>query len=76
MKPGAVETVRNVIRAQAPYWGCLRLYERKIPEDLAVFAASMRESKVQDQEGEEEEEEGGQGVELLSRSFRKMEVES
>ena len=70
VKPGAVETVRNVIRAQAPYWGCLEVYGRKIPEDLAVYAASVEESEVEQQKLPEE------GEEQLSRSFRKMEVES
>ena len=68
MKPSAVETVRNVIRAQAPYWSCLAQYSQALPEDLALVTCLA----AKEQGGQVRQE----GVEELSRSFRKMEVDA
>ena len=68
MKPSAVETVRNVIRAQAPYWSCLAQYSQALPEDLALVSCLA----AREQGGQVRQE----GVEELSRSFRKMEVDA
>ena len=64
----AVDTVKDVIAAQMPFWDCLAAYKKKLPHDINAFFALADVEKVRVDEDLEEV--------VLSRSFRKMELVS
>ena len=66
IKPSALDTVRDVIAAHAPFWSCLAVFGKKVPHDLDAFFAL---ENVEDTHVAEDEEEL-----VLNRSFRKMEL--
>ena len=68
IKPTALETVRDVIGAQMPYWGCLAVFSKKLPSDINAFfaLADVEETNTVDYTEDV----------TLSWSFRKMELGS
>ena len=64
----AVDTVRDVIAAQMPFWDCLDAYKKKVPHDINAFFALADVEEIRIDEDPEEV--------VLSRSFRKMELVS
>ena len=63
-----MDTVRDVIAAQMPFWDCLAAYKKKLPRDINAFFALADVEEVRVDEDLEEV--------VLSRSFRKMDVVS
>jgi len=68
VKLSAVDTVRDVIAAQMPFWDCLDAYKKKVPHDINAFFALADVEEIRIDEDPEEV--------VLSRSFRKMELVS
>jgi len=68
IKPSALDTVRDVISAQVPYWGCLSVFTKRLPSDINAFFALADVEETNIVEDTEEV--------VLSRSFRKMELVS
>lgn len=70
IKQSAVETVRNVIKAQAPYWSCLAQYSKTLPESLELHLelaqGELPGVKVSERLGEE--------IQNLDRSFRRLDL--
>ena len=63
-----MDTVKDVIAAQMPFWECLAAYKKKLPHDIDAFFALADVEEVRVDEDLEEV--------VLSRSFRKMELVS
>ena len=63
-----MDTVKDVIAAQMPFWDCLAAYKKKLPYDINAFFALADVEEVRVDEDLEEV--------VLSRSFRKMELDS
>ena len=68
IKPTALDTVRDVIGAHVPYWGCLSLFTKRLRCDINAFFALADVEEANIAENTEEV--------VLSRSFRKMELVS
>ena len=68
IKPTALETVRDVIGAQMPYWDCLAVFSKKLPSDINAFFALPDVEETDTADNTEDV--------TLSRSFRKMELGS
>ena len=68
VKLSAVDTVKDVIAAQMPFWECFAAYKKKLPHDINPFFALADVEEVRVDEDLEEV--------VLSRSFRKMELVS
>jgi len=68
IKLSALDTVRDVISAQVPYWGCLSVFTKRLPSDINAFFAL---ADVEETDIVEDTEDV-----VLSRSFRKMELVS
>ena len=68
VKLSAVDTVKDVIAAQMPFWDCLAAYKKKLPHDINAFFALADVEEVRIDEDPEEV--------VLGRSFRKMELVS
>ena len=68
IKPSALDTVRDVIGAQVPFWGCLSVFSKRLPNDINDFFALVDVKETDIVEDTEEV--------VLSRSFRKMELVS
>ena len=66
IKPSALDTVRDVIGAQKPYWGCLAVFSKRLPSDINAFFALADTEKTDTAEDTQE----------MNRSFRKMELVS
>ena len=66
IKPSALDTVRDVISAQVPYWGCLSVFTKRLPSDIDAFFALADVGETDIVEDTEEV--------VLSRSFRMMEL--
>ena len=63
-----MDTVKDVIAAQMPFWECFAAYKKKLPHDINPFFALADVEEVRVDEDLEEV--------VLSRSFRKMELVS
>jgi len=68
VKLSAVDSVKDVIAAQMPFWDCLAAYKKKLPHDINAFFALADVEEVRIDEDPEEV--------VLGRSFRKMELVS
>ena len=68
IKPSALDTVRDVIGAQKPYWSCLAVFSKRLPSDIDAFFALADMEKTDTAEDTKEV--------ALNRSFRKMELVS
>ena len=69
IKPSALDTVRDVIATQMPYWGCFSVFTKRLPSDIDAFFALADVEETDIVVGDTEEV-------VLSRSFRKMEIVS
>ena len=72
-----MDTVKDVIAAQMPFWDCLAAYKKKVPHDINAFFALAEVAEVRvDEDLEEVRVDEDLEEVVLSRSFRKMELVS